>query len=498
MSITHNFVSTLPAAADPDQVGSQEWNDDHVVVFGTGAGDIAEGNHTHAYGNLSGSGTTGQLSKWTGAAVLGDAALIPPASNILTLTNAAAATLALNITAAKTLTLTATDNYTLTVPATGTAALLATANVFTVPQMVDGSADAIQLRVQGHSTQTNPFFTVEDSTGAYKLNFDKNGYFRGLGTATNADVVMTLYGGKAATSAGPALNFNMLYGAAAAYPTWSLAQIYAEYPPSISGWPGELVFKTNNASGATNLTERMRIKYNGTIQFPVGTLMTGLGQLQLAITNASISTTFGNQYFLGIGNDTTFGANKYFGIGLGYIGNAPNYNYPAYIGYQEIVGTGQTKGDLVFGTRDDTTTAPSVPAVERMRITAAGLLLLKGNVTIGSGAAGVDYVLTFDGETNDGLITWMEDEDYFKFADDIFINDAENIVLGTTTGSKLGTNASQKLGLWNATPIVQPTTAITAATFVANTSGIVDDTATFDGYTIGQIAKALRNIGALA
>ena len=363
---------------------------------------------------------------------------------------------------------------------------------------VDGSTDQIQLRVQGHSTQTNSFFTVEDSTGAYKLNFDKNGYFRGLGTATNADVVMTLYGGKAAASAGPALNFNMLYGAAAAFPTWSLAQIYAEYPPSISGWPGELVFKTNNASGATNLTERMRIKYNGTIQFPVGTLMTGLGQLQLAIANASISTTFGNQYFLGIGNDTTFGTNKYFGIGFGYIGNVPNYNYPAYIGYQEIVGTGQTKGDLVFGTRDDTTTAPSVPAVERMRITAAGLLLLKGNVTIGSGAAGIDYTLTFDGETNDGLVTWMEDEDYFKFSDDIFINDAENVVLGTTTGSKIGTSTGQKLGLWNATPIVQPTTAIAAATFVANTSGIVDDTATFDGYTIGQIAKALRNIGALA
>ena len=73
-----------------------------------------------------------------------------------------------------------------------------------------------------------------------------------------------------------------------------------------------------------------------------------------------------------------------------------------------------------------------------------------------------------------------------------------NIVTGTTTGTKIGTATTQKLGLWNATPIVQPTTAVTAATFVANTSGIVDDSATFDGYTIGQIVKALRNIGALA
>jgi hypothetical protein len=76
--------------------------------------------------------------------------------------------------------------------------------------------------------------------------------------------------------------------------------------------------------------------------------------------------------------------------------------------------------------------------------------------------------------------------------------DAENIILGTTTGTKIGTATSQKLSLWNATPDVQPTTAITAAAFVANTSGIVDDTATFGGYTLGQIVAALKRIGALA
>ena len=34
-------------------------------------------------------------------------------------------------------------------------------------------------------------------------------------------------------------------------------------------------------------------------------------------------------------------------------------------------------------------------------------------LVIGKGTAGVDYQLKFDGETNDGLLTWMEDEDYF-------------------------------------------------------------------------------------
>ena len=73
-----------------------------------------------------------------------------------------------------------------------------------------------------------------------------------------------------------------------------------------------------------------------------------------------------------------------------------------------------------------------------------------------------------------------------------------NIVLATTTGTRIGTATNQLLSLWNATPNVQPTTAITAGAFVANTSGITDDTATFDGYTMGQVVAALRRIGALA
>jgi len=76
--------------------------------------------------------------------------------------------------------------------------------------------------------------------------------------------------------------------------------------------------------------------------------------------------------------------------------------------------------------------------------------------------------------------------------------DAKDIILNTTTGTKIGTATTQKLAVWNATPIVQPTTAVAAATFVANTSLIANDTATFDGYTLGQVVKALRNIGLLA
>ncbi len=54
-----------------------------------------------------------------------------------------------------------------------------------------------------------------------------------------------------------------------------------------------------------------------------------------------------------------------------------------------------------------------------------------------------------------------------------------------------------KIGLFGVTPVIRQTTGIAAATFVANTSAIVDDTATWGGYTAGQIVTALKNVGIL-
>jgi hypothetical protein len=84
-------------------------------------------------------------------------------------------TTVLAVTNAKTLTLTSTGDFNLTVPATGTAALLATANVFTTQQMVDGTSDQIQLRVQGNSTQTTNLQTWESSAGAVLTNVTAEG-----------------------------------------------------------------------------------------------------------------------------------------------------------------------------------------------------------------------------------------------------------------------------------------------------------------------------------
>jgi len=69
---------------------------------------------------------------------------------------------------------------------------------------------------------------------------------------------------------------------------------------------------------------------------------------------------------------------------------------------------------------------------------------------------------------------------------------------GTLRGLKIGSASTSLLGLWGVTPIVQPTTAVAAATRVGGGGAALTDTDTFDGYTLSQIVKALRNIGALA
>lgn len=76
--------------------------------------------------------------------------------------------------------------------------------------------------------------------------------------------------------------------------------------------------------------------------------------------------------------------------------------------------------------------------------------------------------------------------------------DAIDIGIGTTTGTKIGTATSQKIGFWNAAPIVQPTTGVAAATRVPGGGATITDLDTFDGYTVNQIVKALRNTGLLA
>lgn len=166
---------------------------------------------------------------------------------------------------------------------------------------------------------------------------------------------------------------------------------------------------------------------------------------------------------------------------------------------------------LLVGTDAEITgnTNFALSGVSSISMTAAsGLFTLNGG--------GNDISLTFSGGTAVGLIKFWEDEAYFQFNTEVRLDDTlkvtglstltggvtlpggANIELATSTGTKIGTATSQLLGFFNATPVAQQTTGVTAATFVQNSGNAVNDASTFDGYTLLQITKALRNLGLLA
>ena len=57
--------------------------------------------------------------------------------------------------------------------------------------------------------------------------------------------------------------------------------------------------------------------------------------------------------------------------------------------------------------------------------------LLSNTITFGTGVD-TDIAVTFNANTADGVLTWMEDEDYFKFSDDVLVDSTEKLYFRDT------------------------------------------------------------------
>lgn len=115
---------------------------------------------------------------------------------------------------------------------------------------------------------------------------------------------------------------------------------------------------------------------------------------------------------------------------------------------------------------------------------------------------------SFNWDTNTGIYRigadnfWFSTNWVLRFDIDttrMLFSDGYNIAFNATTGTKIGTATSQKIWFWNATPIVQPTTSVGSATLTSPWAGTnIKSDDTFDGYTLQQVVKALRNAWLLA
>ena len=106
--------------------------------------------------------------------------------------------------------------------------------------------------------------------------------------------------------------------------------------------------------------------------------------------------------------------------------------------------------------------------------------LLGTSITIGNATAGTDITVTYDGESNDGVMKWMEDEDYFEFSDDILMATTEKIQF-TNTSNYIHSASAGNIDLVAATEIHLVSTTI-------NMDGAVDISGAFtlDGATLAE------------
>ena len=107
--------------------------------------------------------------------------------------------------------------------------------------------------------------------------------------------------------------------------------------------------------------------------------------------------------------------------------------------------------------------------------------LLGNTLTFGAGTAGTDITITFDGETSDGVLKWMEDEDYFEFSDDILVASTEKLQF-RDTAIYINSSTDGQLDLVADTEI-----QIAATTIDINGNADVSGTLTYGSLSDGAI-----------
>jgi hypothetical protein len=285
--------------------------------------------------------------------------------------------------------------------AAGTAYTLSTA-----AHIITGTSDTAQLKVIANATQTTDIFDIFASDGITK-------YLGVTGT------------GKLGIGVSPTYQLDILNTGT----DIRAGNIAYTYTGSSAGYGLYNYSLLNNTTNGGQIVGYRSQTYTVNGATKTVTMMTGFEGSVQARAHATHSTLYG--------------------ANLDVINDCPNTVTTAYgLRSNVVVSDGETGtittvyglySNINKGTTGTITTAyglyiPSISATTPWGLyVVSNNSLLGGNLTIGSGAAGIDYNITFDGETNNGVLTWMGDEDYFKFSDDIFMGTGEAVMFEATT-----------------------------------------------------------------
>lgn len=189
-----------------------------------------------------------------------------------------------------------------------------------------------------------------------------------------------------------------------------------------------------NGAGSADFSYNTGVGYYCGSSLPTGAsynTFVGADAGRFAYTGCTLNTMLGFRSGRGSTIYTNVTGAIYIGSNSGYYETNANRLY-----ITNQAGTDLADGlakAIIYGVMDATTanqtlflhaaTQIGVGGSEYTEVAIDGAMTISTNnasaLTIGNGAAGIDYAITINGETSDGIITWMEDEDYFLFGDAI-------------------------------------------------------------------------------
>lgn len=165
----------------------------------------------------------------------------------------------------------------------------------------------------------------------------------------------------------------------------TLALIVASHDGTGNNQKGDLIFYTNDGNDVNTPTERLRIDSTG--------LITARGNIVIPDAGTIGSTSATTAITIAADGTVTFSA-------------------------LTVTGLLTANGNIVI---PDAGTIGSTSDTDAVAIASTGVVTLSQSPVIGTGAIGVDYTLTFNGENSDGVLTWNEGISGFVFDNNVYL-----------------------------------------------------------------------------